>query len=79
MQQRCDLSRIIGAGYRDVFYMKLALQPAGSWREDTLPNPYYCHSEMLYVENKAMGKNFFRNYKEFGIEPDSEVLTVEEV
>jgi sarcosine oxidase/L-pipecolate oxidase len=73
-----DLNKIIRADYRDVFYMKLALEAQYKWRNDPLYKPYFHQTGMLFAENSDKGPAFLRNYAALGVSTPAVLMTVDE-
>ena len=73
-----DMNKIIRADYEDVFYMRLALEALEIWNSDPLYKPYFHETGMLCAEDIGMGDASFRNYKEIGLDPGAEILTLEQ-
>ncbi|KAK4449070.1 putative sarcosine oxidase protein [Podospora aff. communis PSN243] len=72
-----DFNKIIRADYPDPVYMKIALDAQESWRTDPVFKPYYHECGMLFAEEIGMGRASFKNYRDLGVETQSEILTKE--
>ena len=72
-----DLNKIIRADYRDVFYMKLALQALTAWQNDPLYKPHYHETGMVFAEDTGRGPAFLSNYQVLGHESEAELIEVE--
>jgi sarcosine oxidase / L-pipecolate oxidase len=73
-----DLSKIIRADYRDIFYMKLALEAQHEWQNNALYKPYFHQTGMLFAENSAKGPAFLRNYSVLGVPTSARLMAVDE-
>jgi sarcosine oxidase/L-pipecolate oxidase len=73
-----DHNKIIRSDYRDIFYMKLALQAMEAWRNDPLFKPFYHETGMMFAENAGKGVDWLLNYGLLGHETGATLMEVEE-
>jgi sarcosine oxidase/L-pipecolate oxidase len=72
-----DLNKIIRADYRDILYMKLALEALAAWESDPLYKPHYHETGMMFAENAGKGPSFLINYKLLGQQTKAQLMPVE--
>lgn len=58
-----DLNKIIRAEYEDPMYMRLALEAQEQWRSDTMLQPYFHQTGILFAGIEAPGKAVVNSYE----------------
>ena len=73
-----DRGKIVRADYADLFYMSLALESRGEWRDNPLYERHYHERGIAFAENIGTGKSAIKNYKTLGLDVPAKILSLED-
>jgi glycine/D-amino acid oxidase-like deaminating enzyme len=73
-----DWNKVIRADYRSAFYAKLALEAQHLWRTDTVWQPFYHETGIVWISPTTFGEQAFRNFVELGADVDMKLYPVKE-
>ncbi|KAK8063571.1 FAD dependent oxidoreductase, partial [Apiospora saccharicola] len=70
-----DYNKIVRANYKDIRYMKLALEAMDLWRSDPILKSYYHETGTAYCDDDInVGREILENYKKLGLDGNKEIL-----